>query len=194
MSLNLNSNCRSSNSVLQAILNGFIAEYSYTTGGNCWYLAKDFDHASKGLGIPSKLHKWASPRYEPGFTNFVIGDMCTMYPNQFEPIGALTWAGWQAACGDGTGDRDGWGYHEFVESNGAIYDPSAGVKKSGTWGTYEDACFEKYSKFTSLLPPAFTWDNNQTGQSSGCEATGYHKSDDVWPSGAEDFSGPPHGY
>ena len=154
------------------------------------YLAKEFDHASKALGIVSELHKWSRPNGLPAF-----GDMYTMYPNAFEPVGPLTWPEWQAVVGDGSGDTDGWSYHEFVEANGSIYDPSAGVKVSGSWGNYEDSCFEKYSSYTAVTPSSYTWTNNQPGQSSGCEGTGIHVDDDAWPPPPEGgFIGPPHGY
>jgi len=111
--------------ILSALLTNFAASYSYTAGGNCYYLSKDFDHLSKALGISSKLHKWASPSVKPGFSHpgdWAIDDMATMFPNEFEPIGSLSWAALTLPSPDGIGNgssaADGWGYHEWIEANG----------------------------------------------------------------------------
>ncbi len=181
----------SENPILNAILSlGFEGEYHYTTGGNCWYLAKEFDHASKALGIESKLHKWSRLA-----TPSNIGDMVTMYPNRFEPVGPLTWALWQASAGDGSLWHHGWGYHEWVEANGIIFDPSAGVKQPGSWGKYEDKCFDHYYKLKTAAPLlTFEEQKNQKGQSVGCESDSHriHIDGDTWP--IPDFKGPPFGY
>ncbi len=177
--------------ILQALLDSVEAHYRYTVGGNCWYLSKEFDHLCKCLGIYSKLHKWSA---DPGAPE--VEDMVTMYPNQFEPIGPLTWPEWQTGLGDGSSPLHGWGYHEWVEANGSIYDPSAGVKQSGTWGNYETSCFDHYGKLKTVSPDTYEIQDNQPGQSVGCEAEGHrlHIDDDGWPSYAPGFTGPPHGY
>ena len=178
----------SENDILQDILNCMKYTYHYTTLGNCWWLAKDFDHACKALGINSKLHRWEG-------NGSSIGDMYKMYPYEFSPIGPLTWEEWRAAAGNGEGQNDGWIYHVFVEADGDIYDPSAGVKNAGSWLNYETDCFKKYSRIIQTDPRVIEWEDNQPGISLGCESADDHTDNAPWPGGAtRNFIGPSYGH
>ncbi|MCK5853246.1 hypothetical protein KAH27_09495 [bacterium] len=173
------------NPILQSILDGFNNEYIYYGNGNCYYLAKDFDHACKALGIYSHLHKWKVST----FLN--VDHMYRMYPNEFDPIGEdYNWISFQSHF------NIGWTFHEFVEANGYIYDPSAHVKQSGSWLNYETSCFKKYANITNNPPleTKWEWELNQSGISSGCESTAHHIPYDSWPVYREDFTGPPYGF
>ncbi|MFC1497394.1 hypothetical protein ACFLS1_02830 [Verrucomicrobiota bacterium] len=109
----------------------------------------------------------------------------------FDPCGSDNWSDFQSDFGDGSNAvLDGWWYHAFAEANGTIYDPSAYTNQSGSWGDYEDTCFEKYSRITNASPVMCVWDDNQTGQSSGCEATAIYRAQTP----TEAFSGPPKGF
>jgi len=103
--------------------------------------------------------------------------MLAMQPDTFDPVGAMTWAVFQTSFAlDAPWTEFGWGYHSWVGSGSKQYDPSAGVIHSGDWGSYEDACFAKYYRITTVDingdPTAATWDNDQEDQDEGCEATG----------------------
>ena len=171
------------NGILQGILDGIKDDYVYDDGGNCWFLSKEFDHASKVVGLFSKLHKWSAPIAR------AVGSMVTMYPNWFEPIGPMTWPQFQ------TGNfANGWGYHVFVEADGCIYDPSAHVKRIGSWSDYETSCFEKYLECTQVSPSySYQWVQNPSGYLSGCQGTATHDDDAAWPNSAPGFVGPSTG-
>jgi len=170
--------------ILQAELDGFNTDYQYVAGGNCYYLSKDFCNVSKCLGIDATMHRWNA------VNDGRVGYMKVMYPNQFDPCGATSWTDFKNWFGDGSNSSfHGWSFHAFTEADGAIYDPSAHTKQTGTWRKYEDICFDKYSRCEKLLPlSSYIWDKNKPGQSKGCEARATHTTP---VPGA--FSGPPTG-
>lgn len=144
----------------------------YTWDMNCHEISSDFVRLCWCLGINASLHKWASNADKNGGTT---GDMCYQETKEIDPVGS-TWGSGQIK----------WSWHQWAESGGKQYDPSANATFTGTWGGYEDDVFANYKRCTATGPPAtHTWDANAAGQTSGCEPRGLHTN----PS-ASDWSGP----
>jgi hypothetical protein len=153
----------------QALMdNGFPASgsstYQYLDGGNCHILASAYARMCQSLGIVASLRRWSAATDDT-----VVGNCVRMYPKEFDPAGSMTWAGFQSSF------PTGWGWHQWVESGGKQYDPSAGRVLTGNWGAYEDECFSNdpgnpnhnYYKIVDP-PPTAVWVAGESGREQGC--------------------------
>ncbi|NLU40358.1 MAG: hypothetical protein GXX78_15875 [Bacteroidales bacterium] len=132
--------------------NGF--DQHYTWNYQCHMLASDFVRLVSTLGINAYLHRWASKN--PYYAS--VGQMVQQMTIVFDPVGPTH--GNKAIP---------WSWHQWAEAASYQRDPSANKSVAGNWGAYEDYVFAQYEK---VLPqsPYYQWDNNQVGQSAGCEA------------------------
>jgi hypothetical protein len=141
--------------------NGFVAHYAWNY--QCHLLASDFVRMCKSLGIQGSLHNWASNASPPP-RPANAGDMCYQRTVAFDPVGGI----------NGYGQYE-WSWHQWAESGGDQYDPSANAIHAGGWGGYEDAAFSDYYRCVTGPPtPTYAWEANQPGQSQGCESRGIH--------------------
>ncbi len=135
--------------------NGFNQHYTYSL--NCERLSSDFVHLVSSLGITAYLHRWVSKSYEEAD----IGDMTYQETDAIDPVGptygnhAYYWPG-----------------HQWAEAASYQWDPSANNSLEGNWGNYEDYLFTHYER-VDYLGHWGEWVENQSGQSSGCEAEGH---------------------
>jgi hypothetical protein len=119
-------------------------------------LASDFVRLVSSLGITAYLHRWACK--DPYYAS--EGQMIAQKTIVFDPVGPTH------------GNRDFyWSFHQWAEAASYQRDPSANKSVAGNWGAYEDYVYAEYGKVISQYPYS-EWVNNQSGQSSGCEAPG----------------------
>lgn len=64
--------------------------------------------------------------------------MCYQRTNTIDPIGP-TW----------DSQEIDWSWHQWAESSGKQYDPSANAIFNGSWGGYEDTVFKEYKRCTA---------------------------------------------
>lgn len=156
------------------ISNGF---GTYVYDYNCHILSASFVRACLTVGLEAKQHVWTRPQsWLAG-----MGALAELYdgPNatwsdddtylmKSYPIGGTAYE---------------WTFHAWAESDSVIYDPSAeaaggdGTPSSGSWGAYEDDCFDDYRYITdaSATPMALSgWVDNPAGHSSGFNDEGDH--------------------
>jgi plastocyanin len=136
------------------------SEYDYDY--NCHMLSSNFTWCNRVLGISANTWYWSSCSsmyyIKPGFPN--IGDMAAMQSISFVPAGHF----WSQIYD--------WSFHQWAQSGGKQYDPSSGNIHNGSWGGYEDYVMAKYHRVDSLSPTVVVLDDNQPGQTLGCESTG----------------------
>ena len=140
--------------------NGFDAHYTWN--GDCHMLSSDLVRLLKCLGVQGSLRRWARNATE---STAALHDMVLQRTVAIDPVGD-TW---------GMGPIE-WVYHQWAESGGDQYDPSANATFDGTWGGYEDELFSHYHRCIEAPPRdpirRFAWDENQPGQTGGCESRG----------------------
>jgi len=162
--------------------NGFGTYYVYTLWGNCLYLASDFVNTVRALGILGTIHIWSSTYTKK--SRLDKGDMAGMMPGPFDPIGPMTWQElYSVLTPRKEGYEGGWRFHawgEVAQRGRHQYDPSGQKEKRGTWGEYEDSCFDIYYEVISSRPhPKFGYPGrekeNKRGQVDGCEKNGIHR-------------------
>jgi hypothetical protein len=134
--------------------NGF--NQHYTWDYQCHELASNFVRLVSSLGISAYLHRWQAKH--PYYAS--EGQMIAQKTIEFDPVGP--------AHGN---NFFYWSFHQWAEAASYQRDPSANKSVAGNWGAYEDYVYAKYEKVISQYPYS-EWVNNQSGQSSGCEASG----------------------
>ncbi len=148
----------------QAIMDGI--ENDYVWNGNCHFLSSNFVRMVLAQGIEAILHKWATNAeliyYDGNYiaSPNVANSMIAQHTIPIRPIGNYS------------SSVHTWGFHQWAESNGKQYDPSTNYLFEGTWGGYEDYLFSEYLRYYG--PNTVFWEDNQIGQSEGCEANGIH--------------------
>jgi hypothetical protein len=160
---------------------GSSSPYHYTDWGNCLYLSSDYTRMSMSVGLDASVRRWNIVSNYP----YTVGDARRMCPGECNPVGPMDWAGFNTAF------PEGWGFHAWVESGSNQYDASVAEIHSGSWGSYEDACFssppadrnyrvvETVDGYGYILTE--DWVAGQAGREQGCEGTS------VYP---EDWTGP----
>ena len=134
--------------------NGFKEHYEYYDGGPCAFFSSDFCRLVESLGITCTLHEWAVA------ARYIEGNMILQKSNPLPTVGHLTPKVYER-----------WGFHQWCEANNKIRDPSTGKTYTGDWGNHEDRVFDEYKRCTVSGTAEGDWDENISGQSSGCEVT-----------------------
>jgi hypothetical protein len=153
----------STDSARSSLMDEMAGDYEWDM--DCNLISSAFVRQCLCLGINASLHRWASNASRFGGT---VGDMCYQRTNTIDPIGSV----W------GSEEID-WSWHQWAESDGKQYDPSANAIFNGTWGEYEDDLFKEYKRCVTVSPNTYSWDANQTDQNNGCESRGIHTTGDT---------------